>query len=123
MAETTIHRSAIIFLTGLSGSGKSTLASGVEKDLKANGILSAVIDGDKLRTGLCRDLSYSEQDRHENIRRASEVAICLANIGAVVVVALIAPFRVDRANAAERAKASGIPFVEVFINAPLSVCE
>jgi bifunctional enzyme CysN/CysC len=117
------HRSAILFFTGLSGSGKSTLAEGLEARLRAGGLLATVVDGDKLRAGLCRDLGYSEADRHENIRRATELAIHLAEVGAVVVVALIAPFRADRHSAAERARSRGIAFAEVFINSPLAVCE
>jgi len=117
------HRPAILFFTGLSGSGKSTLAEGLESRLRAAGQLATVVDGDKLRTGLCRDLGYSEADRHENVRRATELAIHLADIGAVVIVALIAPFHADRIHAAERARSRGIPFAEVFINSPLAVCE
>jgi bifunctional enzyme CysN/CysC len=123
VAHVSAHRSAILFFTGLSGSGKSTLAEGLETRLRAAGRLAAVVDGDKLRAGLCRDLGYSEADRHENIRRATELAIHLAEVGAVVVVALIAPFRADRHSAAERARSRGIPFAEVFINSPLAVCE
>jgi adenylyl-sulfate kinase len=117
------HRPAIIFFTGFSGAGKSTLASGLERELSTRRVLTSVVDGDKLRTGLCRDLGYSEKDRHENIRRATELAVSLAEVGAVVIVALIAPFRADRALAATRAKAEGIAFAEVFINAPFAVCE
>jgi len=117
------HRPAILFFTGLSGSGKSTLATGLESDLRAAGVLATVIDGDKLRTGLCRDLGFSETDRHENLRRATELALHLADVGAVVIVALIAPFRADRDLGARRAQENGVAFAEVFINAPLPVCE
>lgn len=117
------HRPAIVFLTGLSGAGKSTLATTLEANLRAEGVLATVIDGDKLRVGLCKDLGFSEQDRHENIRRATELALHLADIGAVVIVALIAPFRADRALAARRAGERRIAFAEVFIDAPLPVCE
>ncbi len=117
------HRPAIIFLTGLSGAGKSTMANGLAGDLKSRGLLTTVVDGDVLRTGLSSNLGFSEEDRRENIRRASELALHLADLGAVVIVALISPFRADRAAAADRAKAKGIPFAEVFVNAPLAVCE
>jgi adenylylsulfate kinase len=99
------HRPAIIFLTGLSGAGKSTLATALGKRLLHGGILAAVVDGDVLRTGLSKNLGYS------------------ADVGAVVIVALISPFQADRSSAARRAAAKQIPFAEVFINAPLAVCE
>ena len=118
-----VHRPAILFLTGLSGAGKSTLASGLEERLVNRGVLATVVDGDILRTGLSSNLGYTSEDRQENIRRASELALHLAAVGAVVIVALISPFRADRAAAAERARARGISFAEVFINAPLAVCE
>jgi adenylyl-sulfate kinase len=117
------HRSAIIFLTGLSGAGKSTMANGLAAALKSRGLLTAVVDGDVLRTGLSSNLGFSEEDRRENIRRASELALHLAEVGAVVIVALISPFRAERAAAADRAKAKGITFAEVYVNAPLAVCE
>lgn len=95
----------------------------MEQRLRECGLLATVVDGDKLRTGLCSDLGFSPADRHENVRRATELALHLAEVGAVVIVALISPFHADRARAAERAKANGIPFAEVFVNAPLAVCE
>lgn len=117
------HRSAVLFLTGLSGSGKSTLASALEQRLQARGVRTTVIDGDVLRTGLCSDLGYSSEDRRENIRRAGELAFHLADVGVVVIMALIAPFAADRARVATRAREKAVPFGEVFINAPLAVCE
>jgi bifunctional enzyme CysN/CysC len=117
------HRGCIIWMTGLSGSGKSTLAQSLEQRLLSSGILSAVLDGDVLRTGLSRNLGFTADDRSENLRRATELAIHLADAGVVVVAALISPFRADRAMAAERAKERGVPFAEVFVNAPLSECE
>lgn len=117
------HTPAVLFLTGLSGAGKSTLAEGLEDRLRRAGVLATVVDGDKLRSGLCRDLTFSPEDRHENLRRATELALHLADVGAVVIVALISPFQSDRQAAAARAATQGIPFAEVFINAPLAVCE
>ncbi|MEY4940307.1 MAG: Adenylyl-sulfate kinase [Verrucomicrobiota bacterium] len=117
------HRPSILFLTGLPGAGKSTLALGLNQRLQDHGVLATIVDGDVLRTGLCNNLGFSAEDRHENVRRASELALHLADVGAVVIVALISPFRADRSRAAERAAQKGIPFAEVFINAPLSVCE
>jgi bifunctional enzyme CysN/CysC len=117
------HRGCIVWMTGLSGSGKSTLAQALEQRLLNSGILSAILDGDVLRTGLSRNLGFTPDDRSENLRRATELAIHLADAGVVVIVALISPFRADRAMAAERAKERGVPFSEVFVNAPLSECE
>jgi len=117
------HRGCIVWMTGLSGAGKSTLAKGLEARLLRSGVLSMVLDGDVLRTGLSKNLGFSPDDRSENIRRAAELAIHLAEAGVVVVAAFISPYRSDRAMAAERAKESGIPFAEVYVNAPLSVCE
>ncbi len=113
----------VIFLTGLSGAGKSTLALGLQRRLREQQVLTSVVDGDDLRTGLCSDLGFSAEDRRENIRRAGELALYLADAGAVVIVALISPFSADRANAAERARKKGVPFAEVFVNSPLAVCE
>jgi bifunctional enzyme CysN/CysC len=117
------HRGCIVWMTGLSGSGKSTLAQALEQRLLNSGILSAVLDGDVLRTGLSRNLGFTADDRSENLRRATELAIHLADAGVVVIAALISPFRADRALAAERAKERGVPFAEIFINAPLAECE
>ena len=117
------HRGCIVWLTGLSGSGKTTLAKALEQRLLSSGILSAVLDGDILRTGLSRNLGFTTDDRRENIRRAAELAIHLADAGVVVIAALISPFRVDRTMASERAKERGVPFAEIFVNAPLAECE
>jgi adenylyl-sulfate kinase len=117
------HQPALIFLTGLSGAGKSTLASGLEQRLREDGVLTSIVDGDVLRTGLSSNLGFSDADRRENIRRATELALHLAEVGVVVIVALISPFQADRAAAGARAKAKGIPFAEIFVNAPLAVCE
>jgi bifunctional enzyme CysN/CysC len=117
------HRGCIIWMTGLSGSGKSTLAQALEQRLLTSSILSTVLDGDVLRTGLSRNLGFTPDDRSENLRRAAELAIHLADAGVVVVAALISPYRSDRAMAAERAKERGVPFAEIFVNAPLAECE
>lgn len=117
------HDSAIVWLTGLSGAGKTTLALALESGLRRERVLSAVLDGDTIRTGLSRDLGFSTQDRQENIRRTAEAAILLARSGVVAIVALISPFEVERKAAAERARAQGLRFAEIYINAPLAVCE
>lgn len=117
------HRGAVLWLTGLSGAGKSTLAAALERRLLEARVLAIVIDGDALRAGLCRDLGFSAEDRRENIRRAGELALQCAQAGLVVVVALISPFRADRAAAAARVRAHGVPFAEVFVDAPIAECE
>lgn len=113
----------MLWLTGLSGAGKSTLAAAVQDRLLRAGLLPTVLDGDVVRTGLCAGLGFSDADRTENVRRVAEAAVLLADTGAVVITALISPFASDRRNAAERCQARDIPFAEVFVNAPLAVCE
>ena len=76
-----------------------------------------------LRAGLSKNLGFSPEDRRENLRRATELAMHLADAGVVVIAALISPFRADRAAVAEKARERGIPFAEVFVNAPLAECE
>ncbi len=117
------HRGAVVWLTGLSGSGKSTLATALDWQLHRRGISSYILDGDNLRHGLCANLGFSPEDRSENIRRAGETAKLLAEAGLVVVCSLISPFRADRENVRKICQRDGIPFAEVFINAPLDVCE
>ncbi len=117
------HRSAIVWLTGLSASGKSTIARALERELFERGMQVFVLEGDNLRHGLNRNLGFSPEDRSENIRRAAEVAKLLADAGLVVIAAFISPYRADRAAAREIARAGGHPFIEVFVNAPLEVCE
>lgn len=111
----------VIWLTGLSGAGKTTIARALETALKAEGRAVFVLDGDCLRRGLCADLGFSPADRRENIRRVGEVARLFADAGMVCIVALISPYRQDRARA--RAAAGSRGFLEVYINAPLAVCE
>lgn len=116
---------AVIWLTGLSAAGKSTIAFYLQQQLLAQERHVAVLDGDSLREGLCADLGFSPEDRAENVRRVAEVARLVAATGAVTIVALISPYRRDRAHARDivaRGSASSA-FLEVFVDAPLSVCE
>lgn len=117
------QRGALVWFTGLSGSGKSTLATGLDARLHALGRPSFVLDGDNLRHGLCKDLSFSEADRTENIRRAGEVGCLMAEAGLIVIGALISPFIADRAQIRAACAARDICFAEVYINSPLNVCE
>ncbi len=110
-----------VWFTGLSGAGKSTLANAVEKRLYALGHHTYLLDGDNVRHGLNRDLGFTAADRVENIRRVAEVARLMVDAGLIVLVAFIAPFRAERRLARERFAADA--FVEVFVDAPLAVCE
>lgn len=115
------QRPATLWLTGLSGAGKSTIAFEVEKKLIAQGHLCYVLDGDNVRHGLNRDLGFSPQDRSENIRRVAEVARLLNEAGIIVITAFISPYREDREQA--RQVIGQDRFVEVFLDAPIDVCE
>ena len=112
---------AILWFTGLSGSGKSTLASLVEQRLHEFGCRTFVLDGDNLRHGLCSDLGFSSEDRHENIRRTGEVASLFVQSGAIVLTALISPFAEDRERA-RRLVPEG-HFFEIYCNASVAECE
>lgn len=114
------HRGGVFWLTGLSGAGKSTLARGAEAALFSSGLDVTVLDGDTLRSGLCKDLGFSEADRTENVRRAAEVARILRDAGEIVLVALISPLQSDRALARQ---VIGDGFAEVFVDADLTTCE
>ena len=114
---------AVVWLTGLSGAGKSTIARAIEAELLAAGVPVEVLDGDSIREKFSRGLGYSKVDRDENVRRAGYVAGLLAHHGVVVLVALISPYRAARNRVRDDVEAAGIQFVEVFVNAPLEVCE
>ncbi len=114
---------AILWFTGLSGSGKSTLSQRLGRELSTLGVQTYVLDGDKVRTGLNRDLGFSHADRTENIRRIAEVARLMADAGVVVIVAFISPYRDDRQRARTIANEGGFDFVEIFVDTPLEVCE
>lgn len=115
------HGSVILWFTGLPSSGKSTLANEVEKKLIAGGTKTYILDGDNVRMGLCKDLGFSEQDRAENIRRIGEVSKLFVQAGVVVLSAFVSPYRRDRD--AVRALVENGEFIEVFVDAPLEVCE
>jgi adenylyl-sulfate kinase len=114
------HRGAVVWLTGLSGAGKSTLAGALERVLFDLDYRVIVLDGDALRTGLNADLGFSMNDRVENIRRIGEVAALFADAGFIVITAAISPYAADRQRARRRVTT---PFIEVFVDAPLEVCE
>ncbi len=116
------HRTTVWF-TGLSGAGKTTVASSLKAMLDERAVRSFLLDGDMLRTGLNRDLGFSEEDRLENVRRVGEVAMLVADIGHVVLVTVISPFEAGRQAVRDRHREAGLGFVEVFVATPLEVCE
>ncbi len=115
------QKGAVIWFTGLSGSGKSTIATALEKRLYSLGRHTYVLDGDNVRHGLNRDLGFTDADRVENIRRVAEVARLMVDAGLLVLVSFISPFRSER-DAARGLMGEG-EFLEVFVDAPLEVCE
>lgn len=115
------HRSAIRWFTGLSGAWKSTIAHAVEERLHALGCRTLVFDGDNVRHGLCSDLSFSNADRAENIRRIGEVAKLFIEAGTIALTAFISPLRVDRDRVRQLVHPGD--FLEVYCRCPLDVCE
>ena len=110
-----------LWLTGLSGAGKTSIALALAQTLKAQGRAVTVLDGDQLRHGLNRDLGFTPQDRHENIRRTAEVARLMNDAGLTVIAAFISPYRADRAMAAQVIGAG--QFIEIHVSTPVAVCE
>ncbi|ANN16855.1 adenylyl-sulfate kinase [Amycolatopsis orientalis] len=116
-------RGLTVWLTGLSASGKSSVAVELERRLVASGRPAYLLDGDNLRHGLNGNLGFSPADRAENVRRVAEVAKLFADAGVVSVVSLISPYQADRELARAAHEAAGLPFLEVFVDTPLEVCE
>jgi bifunctional enzyme CysN/CysC len=115
------HAGCVVWLTGLSASGKSTIATELERELFNMGQHVYVLDGDNVRHGLCSDLGFSPKDRNENIRRVGEVAKLFADSGIICITAFISPYRSDRDLV--RRIMSSEQFIEVYVNAPIEVCE
>jgi bifunctional enzyme CysN/CysC len=116
-------RGLTVWFTGLPGSGKSTVAAEVERRLVGMGRPAYLLDGDNLRHGLNSDLGFGANDRHENVRRVSEVARLFADAGVIALVSLVSPYREARRRVREAHEAVGLRFVEVFVDTPLEVCE
>lgn len=112
-----------MWLTGLSGSGKSTVAAACERLLIDAGRPAYVLDGDNLRHGLNGDLGFSAADRAENVRRVGHVARLFADAGVVALVPLISPYRADRDLVRALHAEAGVPFIEVFVDTPIELCE
>jgi len=115
------HKQLLVWFTGLSGSGKSTIANALEKALFQKEIHTYLLDGDNVRKGLNNNLSFSAEDRTENIRRIAEVAKLMIDAGLVVIASFVSPYREDRENV-KRIVGYG-NFVEVFVNTPIEECE
>lgn len=114
---------ATIWFTGLPAAGKSTIASAVEERLVVEGRHAFLLDGDNLRHGLNADLGFGEAARTENVRRTAHVASLLAESGAIALVSLVSPYERDRQEAANLHASGGLLFLEVFVDAPLALCE
>lgn len=117
------HRGATLWFTGLPGAGKSTIAGAVEERLIAAGQSAFVLDGDNLRHGLNGDLGFDERGRSENVRRTAHVARLFAESGTIALVGLVSPYAADREEAAALHAVVELDFIEVFVDAPLELCE
>ena len=115
------QRPGIIWLTGISGAGKTTISVALDEILTKQNFHTYVLDGDDIRGGLNKDLNFSDESRHENVRRVGEVAKLLADAGLLVLVALISPFRADRQTVREIMPHG--EFVEVYVKATIEECE
>jgi bifunctional enzyme CysN/CysC len=117
------HTGATVWFTGLPGAGKSTVAAAVEERLIDAGCPAFLLDGDNLRHGLNGDLGFDEDARRENVRRTAHVARLLAESGTIALVSLVSPYAADREAAAALHTSGELPFLEIFVDAPLEVCE
>jgi adenylylsulfate kinase len=115
------HNSFLMWFTGLSGSGKSTIANVVEQELFKLGIKTYILDGDNIRKGINSDLTFSPEDRTENIRRIAEVANLMVDSGLVVLAAFVSPYKKDRENIKNIVK--DVNFVEIYVNTSVEECE
>jgi adenylyl-sulfate kinase len=115
------QKACCLWFTGLSGAGKTTLANLLDETLHKDGFHTYVLDGDRCRDGLCRDLNFSLEDRMENVRRVSEVAKLMVDAGLIVMVSLISPLILQRQMARQLFEQN--EFLEVFVNTPLAICE
>lgn len=117
------HAGATIWFTGLPAAGKSTIAAALEERLVASGRPAFMLDGDNLRHGLNGDLGFNEAARSENVRRTAHVARLLAESGTLAIVSLVSPYTQDREAAASLHADADLPFLEIFVDAPLRLCE
>ena len=117
------QKGCTLWMTGLSGSGKSTIAVALEQVLLQRGKHTYRLDGDNVRHGLNKNLGFSAEDRTENIRRIGEVAKLFADAGLIAITSFISPYKADRAIVRELHDQVGLPFLEVYVDAPLDVAE
>ncbi|MFT5891092.1 MAG: adenylylsulfate kinase [Dokdonia sp.] len=116
------HNAFLIWFTGLSGSGKSTIANALNQSLLERKVHTCILDGDSVRKGLNQDLTFSPEDRRENIRRIAEVAnLMITHAGLVVLGAFISPYEIDRERIKEIVGAD--KYIEVYVSTSLEVCE
>ncbi|MFT4545216.1 MAG: adenylylsulfate kinase [Bacteroidia bacterium] len=114
------QKGLVVWMTGLSGSGKTTIAVALEQMLSEKGVLTQVLDGDNIRSGINNNLSFTEEDRKENIRRISEVSKLFVNCGIVTLNCFVSPTK----NIRQQAKnILGDDVIEVFVNTPFEECE
>jgi len=116
-------RGCTIWFTGLSGAGKTTVSFALEEYLVSRGIPAYGLDGDNVRTGLNKNLGFSEEDRTENIRRVAEVGKLFADSGVIALCSFVSPFKNDRYLARELHQKADLPFFEIYVNTPLEECE
>lgn len=117
------QKGATIWLTGLPSSGKSTLGFSLEHLLVQQGRLAYVLDGDNIRHGLNKNLGFSAADRAENIRRIGEVAKLFSDAGLITITSFVSPYRADRDGVRQMHVAAKLPFIEVFVDTPIELCE
>lgn len=115
------HKAFLIWFTGLSGSGKSTIANALESKLNSLNVSTYVLDGDNIRFGICKDLTFSPKDRTENIRRISEIANLFVDAGIVTLASFVSPYSKDREDV--RNIVGPKNYIEVFVNTSLDECE
>lgn len=114
---------ATIWFTGLPSSGKSTFAGAVEQRLVDAGLSAYRLDGDNLRHGICGDLGFTQHDREENVRRVGELTRLFADAGVVALASLVSPYVTGRREVRAAHERDDLPFVEVYVNTPLPVCQ
>ena len=115
------HKSLLLWFTGLSGSGKSTIANALEQKLYDIGVKTYSLDGDNIRKGINNDLTFSPQDRTENIRRIAEISNLMIDAGLVTLASFVSPYKKDRDNVRKIVK--DVNFIEIFINTSIEECE
>ena len=115
------QRAKVIWMSGLSCAGKSTIAVELEKELFRRGYVTQILDGDNIRMGLNKNLSFSKEDRIENLRRIAELSKLFINCGIITINSFISPTEIARKSA--KSIIGEDDFVEVYINAPIEVCE